>query len=133
MNARMQQRAARVLVALLGEDLPQATWTISEHYSAPRLEGQLGLLSTPAAIKLDRLQMWADHLDAEIVSKRYENQTGGSVSVTSYVDGVRVTVWAAFLKKDLPASIGSRPSVRGGPDIGAEAEDGYRAEQDDPS
>ncbi|YCK35137.1 hypothetical protein ACNF49_13935 [Actinomadura sp. ATCC 39365] len=102
MSARQRQlAAARVLVALLNEDLPEVTWRISEH-GAPALDGQMALMQTPADIKLNGLQRWADLLGAEIVSTPYGKRTGGSASVIGHIEGVRVCVWAAFLKKDLP-------------------------------
>lgn len=133
MNARTQQRAAvRVLVALLREDLPVASWTLSDADAS--LDGQIPIYQGDAENRLTSLQMWAEHLEAELCVTRYEKHNGGRVSVTGWIDGVRVHAWSAFPKKDLPASsAAARPSVRGGPDIGAEAEDGYRAEQDDPS
>jgi hypothetical protein len=105
MSARDKQlAAAKVLVRLLSEDLPVASWTLYDH--AADLDGQIGTHQGAVEDRLAGLQRWADQLGAEINVRRYEKRTGGSVSVIGYIDGVRVRVWSAFPKKDLPTTGG---------------------------
>ncbi|MGI5288073.1 hypothetical protein ACQEVF_32680 [Nonomuraea polychroma] len=101
MSARERQlAAAKVLMALLSEDLPVASWTLYDVNAT--LNGQISVSGGTVEQRLMAVQKWADYLGAEITVTRYEKRTGGSVSVTGEIDGVRIYVWSAFPKKELP-------------------------------
>lgn len=101
MNAREQQiAAARVLMDLLNEDLPLASWSLYAHDGG--LSGQISPSQGSVQERLADMQKWADRLGQQIDVTRYEKRTGGSVNVAGAIDGVRIYIFAAFPKKDLP-------------------------------
>lgn len=105
MTDRERQLAiAKVLVTLLSEDLPTATWRISAY--RPNIVGQIGTSQGTAAQRRADLRKWADFLGAELTVLRWERHTGGEVEAQAEVEGVPVRVWSHFLKKDLPKTAG---------------------------
>ncbi|GAA3550473.1 hypothetical protein GCM10022419_033380 [Nonomuraea rosea] len=100
MSARERQLAsARVLVTLLSEDLPDvSSWYF---YAGKEVNGQLDH-NLSVEERWAVLHAWAAYLGSEITTIRYEKRTGGSAGVVAWIEGVRVYVWAAFPKKDLP-------------------------------
>ncbi|MEU6781448.1 hypothetical protein ABZ912_19770 [Nonomuraea angiospora] len=130
MTSREQQlAAANALVALLSEDpplpLPNSWWFYN---GGEEVNGQISPAQGTAEQRQSDIRKWADFLGAEIEVTRYD-KPGGSVAAVGEYEGVRVKVWSAFTKRELPNP--AQPSVRGGEPIGHEAEALYREEQTD--
>lgn len=92
-----QKQAAAVLLSFLEQDLPPATWTITDALFATRagkLDGQVGSPKDTNENLRAQLDAWSAHLGAPVVwSPLYVNSTTLNGQVNVEVDGVLVEVW----------------------------------------
>lgn len=101
MSAREQQlAAAKVLVTLLSEELPVASWSF--YSDGKTLNGQITERSGTAAERRQALEIWAAVLGVEVSVIWYAKQKGGEIAAQVEIEGVSVRVWSWFPKRDLP-------------------------------
>ena len=98
-----QQRQAAALVNLLTHDLPAAVWNVG---GGDGLAGQIPTYTAGPGPRRAQLRAWAEFLNTGVEVTRYDKATGGSADVVGEFEGVRVRVWSAFTKRELPKTAG---------------------------